>query len=77
MSDELSDDPVWIQMAEFLCDSGYVGQTLLHELRARFPHARRDDVYRAIAMAWTYHQAGHLADYIALEVARTARTPRI
>lgn len=54
-------EPVWVQIAELLC-GGAVGFALLDELRVRFPHAKRDDVYRAVATAWTYQQAGWLAD---------------
>lgn len=59
-------------MAEFLCGP-LTGATLLQALRDNFPHAKRDEVYRAIATAWTYHQAGHLADYIELESIKRAR----
>jgi hypothetical protein len=61
--------PVWAEMAEFLCGP-LVGLSLLAELRARFPHARRDDVYQAIALAWTWQQAGWLGDVIELEQCR-------
>ena len=64
----LDPDPIWAQMAEFLCGP-LVGTSLLAELRSRFPHARRDDVYRAISIAWTYQQAGWLSDVIEFETA--------
>lgn len=69
MGEALSPDPVWTQMAELLCGD-LTGHALLAELRSKFPHARRDDVYRAIAIAWTYQQAGWLADSVALELAQ-------
>jgi hypothetical protein len=59
--------PLWIVMADMLCEEGWSGAALLAELRARFPHAKRDDVYRAIATAWTYQQAGWLLDHLELE----------
>ena len=69
---ELDDPPIWSEMAEVLCGP-HVGAALLDELRSRFPHAKRDDVYRAIAFAWTYQQAGWLADSIELEIAQKSR----
>jgi hypothetical protein len=61
--------PLWSELADFLCGP-LTGFALLAELRARFPHATRDDVYRAIAFAWTYHTAGELADRLELEALR-------
>lgn len=68
MSDDLK-QPQWMEIAELLC-SGLVGFALLHELRERFPRARRDDVYRAVATAWTHQQAGWLADACELDSRR-------
>ena len=64
--DPLAADPEWMQIAELLC-SGLAGHALLAELRARFPHSKRADVYRAVAFAWTHQQAGWLADQLELE----------
>lgn len=68
---DLEDDPIWAQMADFLCGP-LVGHALLTELRARFPHAKRDDVYRAVALAWTHQQSGWLSDSIELADAQRA-----
>jgi hypothetical protein len=74
---DLAPDPVWSQMAELLCSGEFSGHALLAELRGRFPHAKRDDVYRAIALAWTHQQAGWLADSIELETLRSAARPAL
>lgn len=76
MADALDDPPIWAQMADFLCGP-LTGQALLAELRSQFPHARRDDVYLAIAMAWTYHQAETLEYAIEVEGWRRKAGPRI
>jgi hypothetical protein len=59
-----------LEMADFLLADTSVGLTLAGELRARFPHAKREDVYLAIAIAWTHQQAGWLADICELESLR-------
>ena len=59
-------DQSWLAIANFLMDGAH-GLKLHHELRARFPHAKRDDVYRGFALAWTHQQAGWLADQMELE----------
>lgn len=56
--------PAWLEMADLLCEEGLTGHTLLATLRARFPTMTRDDVYRAIATAWTCQQASWLIDRI-------------
>jgi|HubBroStandDraft_6_1064221.scaffolds.fasta_scaffold16635_2 hypothetical protein len=40
-----------------LIDSGLVGIALVKELRARFPHAKRDEVFMAIGIAVTLKAA--------------------
>lgn len=65
-------EPVWVQIANLLCGP-QVGFALLDELRTRFPNAKRDDVYRAIATAWTYQQAGWLADVCKYETENLTR----
>jgi hypothetical protein len=40
-----------------LLDGSLVGLPLYHELSARFPHTKRDDVYLAISIAFTLKEA--------------------
>ena len=40
-----------------MLDGSLVGMPLVKELRARFPRAKRDDVYLAIGMALTLKEA--------------------
>ena len=63
----------WLELADLLCGP-MVGHSLLAEMRARFPHIKRDDCFRAVALAWTYQQAGWLADAIELDAAKRAGT---
>lgn len=64
--------PVAFTMADFLMDAQSLGFGLLADLRARFPHAKRDEVYQAIAIAWTYQQSGWLETSMELEALRGA-----
>ena len=56
----------YLAIADFLMD-GAPGMELLPELRRRFPHAKRDDVYRGVALAWAHVQAGWLIDVCELQ----------
>jgi hypothetical protein len=49
-------NPDIVAMVELL-DGSLVGMPLVKELKARFPHAKRDDVYLAIGMAMTLKEA--------------------
>jgi hypothetical protein len=60
---------VAFEIADLLMDS-MGGFALLHELREQFPHAKRDDVFLAISIAWAHQQAGWLADHVELGQAR-------
>jgi len=66
---------IWEEIADLLMGD-LTGANLLKELRVRFPHAKRDDVYRAIAYAWTYQQAGWLGDRLSLEIAEKQTKPQ-
>lgn len=57
--------PPWLALTDLLCGD-MTGRELLAALRERFPHVKRDDCFRAIATAWTYHSAGWLAESIEL-----------
>jgi len=65
-----------MQLASFLMDDGRFGFALLAELRERFPRIGRDDVFRAIACAWSYQQAGWLADVLEVERLKGALPPQ-
>ena len=63
-------EPAFLRIAAALM-SGATGFALLEKLRTDFPSAKRDDVYRAIAFAWTEQQSGWLLDKMLLEAAAT------
>ena len=46
-----------VQAMVDLLDGHIVGWPLVKELKARFPHAKRDDVFLAIGMALTLKEA--------------------
>lgn len=66
--------PEWMRLADFLCGP-MTGPSLLAELRAEFPQTSRDDVYRAIATAWTYQQSGWLLDVMELDMIKRGVRP--
>jgi hypothetical protein len=46
-----------VQAMVELLDGSLVGMPLVKELRAKFPHMKREDVYLAIGMALTLKEA--------------------